>query len=170
MKIQHTITIAAAALAMLAAGCKTTEQNYRNAYQRAIEDKDGASPVDNTIYAAIRNEALPSAAITADGDTLRFKYERIRVTDGQGEPSQMHVYNVVAGQFKQSFNARALAGRLRDMGYDGTFIAQTAEPLYYVIIHSTNDAASARKALDALRANTDYRPLDPAPFVVAATR
>lgn len=150
------------------AACKTTEKNYRTAYEKAI-DRDSDDPIENTIFAAIRNEAIPSAAITATGDTIPFKYERLTVTDGQGSPEQMHRYNVVAGQFKQAFNSRAMASRLREHGYPDTFIIQTAEPLYYVIVFSSDDPTEANAAMTRLRSDSTVTLPSPAPFIIAPT-
>lgn len=171
MKQRHILTAAAIAAtvagALLAGGCKTTEANYRAAYERAVATRDAdKDPIDNTIYAAIRNEALPSVAV-AGTDTLNFKYERLTVTEGQETPGALRRYNVVAGQFKQAFNARAMAQRMRDNGYTETFLAQTAEPLYYVVTFATDDAMEARRALQMLSEDTNVRLLPPAPFVVS---
>lgn len=162
--MKHYATILMALLTL--AGCKTTEKNYRAAYERATADKD-SDPIDNTIYAAIRREALPSAAITAEGDTLAFKYERVTITSGQEKTPEMLRYNVVAGQFKQAFNARAMASRMRQNGYPDTFIIQTTEPLYYVVTFTTSDARAASAHLRALADDRAITLTAPAPFVVS---
>lgn len=49
-------------------GCKTSEANYRAAYQTA--KTASADGIDSTIYARIRQEAVPTAVL-ADGDSVR---------------------------------------------------------------------------------------------------
>ena len=48
------------ALAMMTVGCKTTESNYRQAYETAVAKNRDSSGVDSTIYAKIRNSARTS--------------------------------------------------------------------------------------------------------------
>ncbi len=158
------IVLAAAVLS----SCKTTEANYKRAYELAVKDKDDADPVANTIYDAIRREALPAAVITAEGDTLRYKSEHLTVTVDQGldRVPVMKRYCVVAGQFKQQFNAKAMAKRLRDLGYESAFVIQTAEPLYYVVAVTTDSPSEASEAERALAKDEVLALRAPCPLIV----
>ena len=120
------------ALAMMAVGCKTTESNYRQAYETAVAKNRDSSGVDSTIYAKIRNSARTSDLIVT-GDTMPMRTEYIGYTeDGGASRETIGRYNVVVGQFKQVFNARQMRARLQSSGYDSAFIIHTREPLYYV--------------------------------------
>jgi len=122
--------------------CKTSEANYRAAYEAAKAKQADDGGVDSTVYAAIKREAVPEVA-TADGDSVRMKTEFVKVTEG---PDTMPVfaYGVVVGQFRQVFNARAMRARLIGQGYAGALVLETREPLYYVVAvqAATLDAAS----------------------------
>ena len=158
----------AAAVAIVATACKTTEANYKRAYDLAVKDKDDADPVANTIYDAIRREALPAAVVTAEGDTLRYKSEHLTVTQDQGldETRVMKRYCVVAGQFKQKFNAKAMAKRLRESGYESAFVIQTAEPLYYVVALTTDSPNEAVEAERAIANDKEFVLREPCPMIV----
>lgn len=120
-------------------GCKTTEANYRQAYQTAVAQREESAGIDSTIYARIRNSATTSSLIV-DGDSLPVRTEYIGFTDGGGmDKERMKKYNVVVGQFKQVFNARQMRERLKAAGYGDAFIVHTREPLYYVAV-STSDS------------------------------
>ncbi|WP_290393071.1 hypothetical protein, partial [uncultured Muribaculum sp.] len=58
-RVTSLIIAAIAAIAMLS-GCKTSEANYRAAYQAAKEKSDENSGIDDTIYDRIRKEAISS--------------------------------------------------------------------------------------------------------------
>ncbi len=114
-------------------GCKTNENNYRQAYEAAVAQRDEAAGGDSTIYARIRNSAKVSDLV-AGTDTMPMRAEYIGYTDNGGASRQtVKRYNVVVGQFKQLFNARAMRQRMIDNGYTETFIIHTREPLYYVV-------------------------------------
>lgn len=162
------ISLIAVAAMVVLTGCKTTEANYRRAYEMAVKDREDSDPVANTIYESIRREALPAAVVTADGDTLRYKSEHLTVTKDQGLDAipVMKRYCVVTGQFKQQFNAKAMAKRLRDMGYESAFVIQTAEPLYYVVALTTDSPADATAAERALAEDKSLMLREPCPMVV----
>jgi len=141
------IPILIAALTLLTAiGCKTTEENYRAAYQRAKENERAG--IDSTIYSRIRQEARPRQ-ISIDGDTVGMRSEYVTVTEGQphitGE--SLKRYSVVVAQFKQLFHAKSVSRRFSEAGYSETFIVQTREPLYYVVAFTTPDITAARDTL-----------------------
>lgn len=129
-------------------GCKTTEENYRKAYEAAVGADREKSAVDSTIYAKVRNSARMSDLVVAS-DTLPLRTENIGFTeDGGASRESVKRYNIVVGQFKQIFNARQMRTRLQEGGYPDAFIIHTAEPLYYVC------TATCRTAEDAV---TEYR-------------
>jgi hypothetical protein len=166
MKHLRSILYVTAAFAMmLSGGCKTTEANYRQAYEKAIAARDN---IDSTIYGQIRRQFNEQAVVTVSGDTVNVRVMHVRVTpDGGGIAENLHRYNVVAGQFKQLFNARSMRNRMADNGFPGAFVVETAEPYYYVVASSHNTAAEASAALksqaDAIRMK------EPCPFILDAT-
>lgn len=133
---------------LILAGCKTTESNYRQAYETAVNKNRESSGIDSTIYAKIRNSAQTSDLIVG-GDSLPVRTEYIGYTDDGGASREtIGRYNIVVGQFKQIFNARQMRARLQAGGYEGAFIVHTREPLYYVC---TSACATPEEALEAYR-------------------
>lgn len=144
--------------------CKTSEENYRKAYETA-KQKESAG-IDSTIYSNIRREARPQN-VTIGNDTLAMKSEYVSVSSGQtADQTALKRYNIVAGQFKQIFHARSLAKRLAANGYPEAFIVETREPLYYVIAISTDEAPEANDALKTIKANQPVKLIDPCPWVL----
>lgn len=160
------LPLAAAAITLLAVGCKTTESNYRQAYETAVTKNRESSGVDSTIYARIRNSAKMSELV-AGSDTLPLRTEYIGYTeDGGSSREHLKRYNVVVGQFKQVFNARQMRARLQGSGYADAFIVHTREPLYYVC---TATCATPEEAAAAFRRVTDDKSIvlrSPLPFIL----
>lgn len=145
--------------------CKTTEQNYRNAYETAISHREDNSGVDSTIYSRIRNSAHKSQ-LAVGSDTLDIRTEYIGYPEGGGSSREtVQRYNVVTGQFKQIFNAKAMRQRLIDQGYDA-FIVNTREPLYYVVAATCSTAAEAAEQLHRVEADKSIVLKAPLPFIL----
>lgn len=154
------------ALAMMAVGCKTTESNYRQAYETAVAKNRDSSGVDSTIYAKIRNSARTSDLIVT-GDTMPMRTEYIGYTeDGGASRETIGRYNVVVGQFKQVFNARQMRARLQSSGYDSAFIIHTREPLYYVCTQACATPEEAEKAFVRVKDDKSIVLRDPLPFIL----
>lgn len=166
---KHTAILLILAALLLPCGCKTTEANYRAAYEKAMEARAERDSLENTIYGRERRMQQPRVVNTPSGD-VQVTAQLVKVTkDGGGIPQNLHCYNVVVGQFKQLFNAKSMRERLVDMGYSKAFVVETGEPYYYVVLTSYGDAADAQRSLDAFRA-ADVLPMkEPCPFILDAT-
>lgn len=161
-----------ATLSVLAvASCKTTEENYRSAYEKAVAGRDSAMALDKTIYGAERRNIGTRTAITATGDTAEVRTARIKITEGGGgSPELLKPYNVVVGQFKQLVNSKSLRERLVAAGFADAFVVETAEPFYYIILNSYASEADAIRAASELKDKglpIAMRP--PCPFVLKAS-
>lgn len=147
-------------------GCKTTESNYRQAYEAAVSQRQEGSGVDSTIYARIRNRATNSSLVVG-ADSLPLRTESIGATkDGGMTIDSLGRYNVVVGKFKQIFNARQMKQRLIDSGYAGAFILHTREPLYYVCTATSDDPQSIFEAWKRVKADKSVVLRDPLPFIL----
>ncbi len=144
-------------------GCKTTEENYRAAYELATK-KDN-SGIDSTIYSRIRREARPQKVVI-DGDTIAMRSEYVKLTPGYREGIVFGPYNVVIAQFKQLFNAKSVMKRAIEAGYTNAFIVETREPLYYVVAVSVSTPAEARTQLEKIEVNPPVVQKDPCPFIL----
>ncbi|MDE6498415.1 MAG: SPOR domain-containing protein [Muribaculaceae bacterium] len=159
------------ALIILVAGCRTSEANYRSAYEKAIAGRDESAPVDSTIYGVVRRQ-IRTTMLSTGTDTAQLRVMHISVTPDEGE-KQVHPdvntgYGVVAGQFKTLFNARSLCSRLREAGYPDAFVVQTAEPYYYVIAAWLPEGNAAVAAVKELREKTPVAMRKPLPYLLKA--
>ena len=152
-------------LAVLA-GCKTNENNYRQAYETARQKEQAG--LDTIVYNKIRNEARP-AEININGENVRMTTVNVTVVNGFGETSQLRRYNTVVNQFRQSFNAKAMTKRLKDNGYNA-FIIQTSEPIYYVVAGSFDNKEEALTMLHTLQTDTRMVLKDPFPHLLEAAQ
>lgn len=151
-------------------GCKTTEANYRAAYDKAMAGRDSTAALEQTIYGKQRPMG-GRTAVTESGDTALVKTLPVAVTEGGGGIREwLGPYSVVVGQFKQVFNAKSMRERLADAGYPRAFVVQTAEPYYYVILSSHDSEAEAIKAANSIPDKFPVTLKSPLPFVLHNTR
>lgn len=154
-----------AAIAATLASCKTTEANYRAAYETAKEKQqtDG-SGIESS---ALSTYGAPRPNVTAEGDTLPMRTEPIGFpADGGATREQVKRYCIVVGQFRQIFNAKAMRTRLIDEGYTDACILNTREPVYYVIATMTDSSHTAAEQLKTISADTRLKLKSPLPFVL----
>lgn len=157
--------LAAIALTVSAlSSCKTNEENYRKAYEAAKQRE--SEGLEETVYDRIRREARPVTSVVGN-DTLQMKREYVSLApDQQLAASALKRYNVVVAQFKQIFHARSMTRRFSEGGYDGAFIVQTREPLYYVVAFASDDASAAADAMKALQKESPVTLRDPFPWIL----
>lgn len=154
---------------MVFASCKTTEANYRAAYEKTIAARDSSESIDDTIYGKERRQKKTNTVESAHG-SVEVTTQMVKVTkNGGGTPENLRRYNVVAGQFKQQFNAISLRNRLADSGYPGAFVVETAEPYYYIVTGSYGSIDEASEALNKLKAASPQGVREPCPFILDAT-
>lgn len=161
--------VALIAVCAAMSGCRTSEANYRQAYERAMAGRDSAMAIDSTIYGRYRRDFTTQQVQLAGGRTADVIVQRVKLTDGMGVPPEyLRRYNVVVGRFKQIFNARSMRERLADSGFPRAMVLETAEPYYYVVINSFATADEAFAAMDSIAEGAiAMRP--PLPYVLDAT-
>lgn len=141
-----------AAAAVVLVGCKTTEANYRAAYEATIasrtpNERDGLDENTRRLLALDRKNVHSKAVV--DGDTLAIT--TLFVTMESNDPKFVPQYSVVSNAFSQVFNARALLNRLIEAGFTNAYIFKTATPDYYVAAGGSDEIADIpliRKRLD----------------------
>ena len=148
-------------------GCKTSEENYRKAYERATAKNDrNVTEFENTIYNRYRGQ-VRDVAVDLDGRTVNTKVIRVKVTpDGGGIREWLKKYSVVVGEFKQLFNARSMQTRFVDAGYPRAFLVENGEPYYYIVIDSSNDLAAMEVLADSLRQSSPIPLKDDFPYIL----
>ncbi len=163
--MKHLLSISIIIAAILAS-CKTTEANYRAAYEKAVAGRDSLTAIEQTIYGAHRRN-MESKELALGGDTVELRIKRVKVTEGGGGINEwLKPYSVVVGQFKQEFNAKSMRERLADSGYPRTFVVETGEPYYYVVLSSHTSAEEAIAAIKSIPEDFPIRFKPPLPFVL----
>lgn len=167
MTLSRHIAGAAFAVALVAfASCKPSQQAYTDAYRSTIAAREAAYSADSATYTRI-HPRLSMRLEAVGADTVRVAAAALGVTrDGGGIPESLKAYSVVAGDFRQVFNARQMRERLAAGAYPAAFVAQSGEPRYYVVTssHATLDEAAA--ALRAMSQDTALRLRAPLPFIL----
>ena len=163
---RHIAGAAIAAALVVMSACKPSEQAYSEAYRSAVEAREAAYAADSAAYTRIRPKL--QLRDVAEGDaTVPVATMALGVTrDAGGVAESLKAYSVVAGDFRQSFNARQMRERLAAGGYPGAFVAQSGEPRYYVVTSSHRTLQEAASALQALRADTSVKMRAPMPFIL----
>lgn len=147
--------------------CKTTEENYRQAYEAAARQQQESTGLDSTIYGRIRNSAISSYLVVGT-DSLPVRKEYIGYTENGGATREnVKRFNIVVGQFKQVFNARQMRQRLIDNGYDSAMIVHTREPLYYVVSATTSTPENALKEWNRVKHDRNIVLKSPLPFILS---
>lgn len=148
--------------------CKTTEENYRAAYEKTVEGREESQELESTIYGANRRGMAETTISTAKGK-VNVRRQRVRITEGTASSQNaLKQYNIVVGQFKQVFNAKSLRDRLAELGYPEAFVAETSEPYYYIIVASYGEATEAADALAEIKAKKPIPMKAPLPFILEA--
>ncbi len=161
--------IIVAAFAVTITSCKTTEANYRAAYEAAKQKTEESRGIEGTIYEKIRNEAIDSRLIV-EGDSIPMMTVNVKIAASTTTPDSVKRYSVVVNQFKQIFNAKSQMTRLRENGYPDAFVLETSEPLYYVVATTTDDGQEAKKAYTSIRKDKSVVLRQPFPWILTPTR
>ena len=144
--------------------CKTTEANYRAAYEAAKTGDDES--IGSEEAEQLRRSQLPDS-ISIEGVKIPIKRIAIYPAEAKDLPkSQLERFNVAVAKFKQVFNARSMATRLRDRGFEEACIARDREENYYVLAKTTNSAKEADKILKELEKEREIVISQPFPYVI----
>jgi len=151
--------------ALLLGGCKTSESNYRAAYEVAKQKKND-SAVDSVTLAKIARTDLPQET-TLEGVKLPMRTFPIGYAkDGGASREVVKHYNVVVGQFRQIFNAKAMRERLMAAGYGGAFVLNDRDQNYYVVAASCATPLEAAEALEKVRKDPTISLKEPLPWIL----
>lgn len=160
------LLLAAVVAALGFSSCRTTEANYRAAYEKAKEKQYDTG--DSLSALELKNESLPKD-MNIGGVTLPVRTEPLGVTkEGGGEAADLKLYNVVAGTFRQRFNAVSMAQRLSGLGYGHPFVVHNRLGHYYVVAGSVSTPVAAKELLDSLTADNNMVLQAPFPYVLRA--
>ena len=94
--------------AVLLTACHSSEQNYREAYEKAAERRKTGIGAEE--YAKIEAERQRYTHVI-NGDSVRMVYMNVNVAFDSTDVA--HDYNVVVATFTQRINAKSYRDRLR---------------------------------------------------------
>lgn len=143
-KAYYLLNMVAFMLLLSVASCKTTEENYKAAYDIAVKKQEsGAGKEVSTI---ISQEKRKREYQLIGKDSIRVKTEYISIIDGP--VNNVEKYGIVVGEFKQVFNARSYRNRINNIENDSVnpaFVVMNRMKQYYVIYRSfeSKNAAAA---------------------------
>lgn len=146
------------------ASCKTTEANYRKAYEIAKEKQQRNSA---EIPEGITLNKYDQPKLTViDGDTLMLLTDYSTfIKDGGLTRQNLKKYNIVVGQFKQLFNARQMMQRLKESGYPEAGIILNRQKDYLVVAMSVSAVDEAIKSIDKVNSDSTLVMRTPLPYV-----
>ncbi|MDE7426277.1 MAG: hypothetical protein K2M79_00560 [Muribaculaceae bacterium] len=158
------------AWALLPSGCKPSQEHYKAAYERAMRGGDAREQLDSTIYGKLR-KASSSEYVVSGTDTADVVTRHVRITaDGGGIAESLKPFSVVAGKFKQKFNAMSLRERLVEGGFPGAFIVETSEPYYFILSGSYRTMEEAMAGLRTLKEKSPVALREPIPYILRTGR
>lgn len=158
------IYLVAAIASLIFTGCKTTEANYKAAYEIAKEKQERAE--DDGTGAKLQQFADPKET-TVDGVKLMMHTDYVGfVTGGGVTRDDLYRYNVVVGRFRQVFNAKQMRERLIAAGYEKACVVSTRDAGFYVIAISCKTPQEAEQGIERVKADSSLSLRAPLPFIL----
>ncbi len=160
MKILHCLTVVM--IVLLVTSCRTTEENYRGAYELA---KASGERQDSLVSTLIANEQAPTIVNVGD-ETMKLRKEYVSLVNEDGVPkNKLKQYNIVVGRFRQIFNARSMASRMSSLGYE-SYVLVDRTPAYFVAVASTDSIEEALQLYKSVVADNRVVYKSPFPWVL----
>lgn len=131
--------------------CKPTEQNYRNAYDKAYEAARRKAVEMNTGTDGTQLESMDGSRIEQIGEESFSVYStRVKPSEeGAAIPEDARLAVAVA-KFSMPTNARSTVGNLSE-SFPEAFMAQDGEGNYYAVIATVAEAPEAVAPVAAFR-------------------
>lgn len=149
-------------LLLMVASCRTTEENYRGAYELA---KQSDEQQDSLVANLIANEQAPMIVNVGD-ETMKLRKEFVSLVAEEGVTNDMlKRYNVVVGRFRQIFNARSMASRMASLGYK-SYVLTNRTPVYFVAVASTDNIDEALQLYKSVMSDSRVVYKTPFPWVL----
>lgn len=155
-----------AVLAITLNACKTTEANYRDAYEKAMAKQTDTG--DSLTTSQLRQAQSPRLQMIA-GDTLPVMTFAISKNVDGGSSEGIKKYCIVVGRFKQVFNARSMCERLAASGYPEACVVHDSMNYYFVIATSTNNPVEVKTMHSRCTEDSALVLRDPYPYVLRPT-
>ncbi|MBD5345625.1 MAG: hypothetical protein HDR92_00640 [Bacteroides sp.] len=157
--------VAAMSLTLLC-GCRTTESNYKNAYETVVAHQREKN--DSDVPGMTQSGTpLPKETEIAPGVTVPLLTAWISSAkeNDVADRDTVKRYNVAVGRFRQAFNARQMLSRLRSSGYPEALVLKSTD-CYFVATSTTAIPDSAINRLRRVEADSSLRLRAPYPFIL----
>ena len=127
-------------VALMFASCKPTENNYKSAYDAALEKREAANREQMIPATGLLSDDGPQLRVL-DGDSIFVLKEALR----RGEPAEkLTGWSVAVALYKMETNATANAEDLRESGWKNAFAAYAKGEKWYVVVDNVSTLDSAR--------------------------
>ncbi|MBO4500134.1 MAG: SPOR domain-containing protein [Bacteroidaceae bacterium] len=135
--------------------CKTTQNSYKQAYEKAVQNDVVKSEVSEPVVEA---PVQPVQTVqTEDIASVPVREEKVTLVTGDN----IKAYSVVCGSFSLKTNADGVRERLVSDGYPAVVVLNEAGRTYRVICDSFDSKEAAVKARNAFKAkypdNRDFQ-------------
>lgn len=137
-----------AALAFVS--CKSSESNYKKAYEKAKAQEMAqtvTTTTDQVETAPVTVTPVVTTPTTTVANTANDRQERLNVMNG----GSLKAFNVVCGSFSNVDNANNLRNTLVAKGYSAQVAQNPETGMYRVVATSFDDRAAAISSRDQLR-------------------
>ncbi len=118
-----------ATVACLLASCRTSEENYKQSYEKAVERT--RENMGQATYDLEQAERMRANQVV-NGDTVRLVTTFCTIVDG--DQADMKPYGIVVGEFDQVINARSYRDRLHSKEGFESYIAYTSHNKKYNVV------------------------------------
>lgn len=161
--MRKAINIMLLLLVVTMTGCHSSEKNYREAYEKAVERRK--TGIGAETYAKIEAERQRYTEVV-NGDSIRLVYVNANVAIDSTDVAS--TYNVVVATFTQRINARSYRDRLREeCGFMGSYVLFGGpEKKFFVVLQGYDDKESAAAMLRDLDKKVCIKILEPLPWIL----
>ena len=148
---------------MLMTACHSSEQNYREAYEKAMERRQ--TGIGAETYAKIEAERQRYTHVI-NGDSVRMIYMNANVAIDSTDVAKP--FNVVVASFTQQINAKSYRDRLREeCGLAGSYVLYGGpDKQYFVIAQGFDNQNEAAAMLHDLDQRVCLKILEPFPWIL----
>ena len=163
MKRNTFIILSALMVTMLMTACHSNEQNYREAYEKAVERRQ--TGIGAETYAKIEAERQRYTHVI-NGDSVRMIYMNANVAIDSTDVAKP--FNVVVASFTQQINAKSYRDRLREeCGLAGSYVLFGGpDKQYFVIAQGFDNKNEAAAMLHDLDQRVCLKILEPLPWIL----
>lgn len=143
---------ASVCVALSFTSCKSSESDYKKAYEKAKAQEQAMNNAANETPAPVVTPLVEKPAnettVVDNADNATVRQERVSVVSGAG----LKDFSVVVGSFGVRANAESLQQTLKSAGYDAQIAFNSQRNMYRVVASTFSAKADAVQSRNQLRA------------------